>query len=923
MRLGLLPTLALLLAVSLAGAQSLPGPFVLNTGLTFYLVNPEGVAFDLTVQHRDQVKGNVERPTLVRVFDPAEKLLHRQELPGPPTQTVLEEELKLSIPASGKGIYQVIVTGWHSVYFAHNTISLTTEPQLAFGVHGHLQELCGLKEQFADTYIYLPPGLRELPVTTSGPGFAELTLLDESGAEKLKLDKATPKDKVALPAGGERVWRLQAQGSYYGLNFNGLPIILCPSPEVARAIKASVDIMPDGTLCFHKHQIAAWQLLQQYKRRPASDYAVEVRPLAPLTEAFLKQPDRHQLLFGPYGSYAHLAPALANQCLDPASPWFGSIHVWQDEQGQPRTDNPFTDYNRLGLEQFAALSKNLAVLYWLKDEINPYYRDPQLLNRLSIAVLIDQLAMKEGEYCSPDNTYYWGIHAFTLSHNHSGAFSLIYKEMPAAVQAIWLAGQQRLTDRFIYGTVGGCTNQWAVLVAALWRFYEGTGWPEYRALALRNLEWLMNGRSGTGQLAAGYMTEAGGPDATYNGITTHYLAEFYHASKDPAILESLRQCFHFFNHTVAPEPEGKWLGSSGYCHRTPGDWSSPQYGAGLGVMAKHLPEAGVRYPNSPPWAHTPPVTDAASRTAAEEMMRRVLSYYPDDFYRREKANTSRGSGAFDIAFANWRYYSDKALPGVLPCQEKDSFTRNFGDEFFCVKRPGYYAFLYGGVRFGLWQSGTRPKVYNHQFPHNDGLALVWSPQFGSSLLTKNWGAAQANTLLAELADGRIEWPWYWDTKSSFDTEAATATLTGRLNETKLTYERVYRFAEDHISCTLTLKSEEPLTLKRLSECLPFPLKDIKALEVKLLDAAGQPAAAGAPVQGFYFTNDSGQGHLVVLEQPLAVDVGQDHSKDHYGGEHDYGRVLIALPTRWIVGQEYRMTYRIIPCAATEVAHKMK
>jgi hypothetical protein len=924
MRQSLILTAVLLGAVSISGAQTLPGPFVLNTGLTFYLVNPGGTAFELTLHHRDEIQGTSERPTIVRVFDPAENLILRHEWAGLPRPEPTDETLKVTIPAAGPGIYQVIVTGWYSTYFAFNTIDLTTEPLLPFGVHGHLQELCGMKDQFADTCIYLPPGLRELPVTVSGSGFTSLSLSDEQGTEQLRLDKETREGTVSLPADEGQVWRLQAEGSYYGLDFSGLPIILCPTPEVARAIRASVDIMADGTICFHKHQIAAWELLQEYKTRPRGDYEVPVPPMEELAPYFLSDPARSQLLFGQYGTFAQLVPALATQCLDPASPWFGSINVWLDAQGQPRRENPLADYNRLGLEEFAALSKNLAALYCLKADFNPCYHNPQLRNRLIIATLLDLLVMKEGEFCSPDNTYYVGIHAFTLSHNHSGTFGLMYPEMPAEVQALWLAGEQRLIDRFLYGTVGGCTNQWLVLLGGLWRFYEGTGLVEYREAILRNLHWLIKPEEPeAGQIPVGYMSEASGPDATYHGISTHYLAEIYHASRDPAILEFLRHSFNFFNHTVAPEPEGNWLGSSGYCHRTPGDWSYPQYGAGLGVMAEYLPEAGVRFPRCEPWLHPRPPVDEASRQQAEAALQKIMHYQPENFYQLEKANTSRSSGAFDIGYANWRNYSTQILPGTLPCEEAASFTRNFGDEFLCIKRPAYYAFLFSGVCYGLWQTNTRPQSYDQQFPHNDGLALVWSPQFGSSLLSKNWNAGTANTLLAELENGEIEWPWYWDTSSDYDTQGATATLSGRINRTTLNYQRTYHFADDYLSCTLKLTTDKPLKLRKLSESLPFPLPDSKTIEVQLLTASGEQAASGTQVKGIYFTNVSGYGHLVVLEQPRLVEVGQHHSTDHYGGERNYGAVAINLPHQWAEGQEFRLTYRIIPCPADEVTQYLK
>lgn len=905
--LGLLPLCAA------ACAKPFPGPFALNSGVTFYLVNPSGAAFDLTVSVSQPWRDKSPTPTLLRVFDPQERLVLRHEWPGEPTGKPAPEQLAATVPAAGPGVYQVIVHGGYSVAWRQSLVDLKTTPELEFGVFGHLETLAGTGRQFADTWVYLPPGLRKLPLAAGGE-LSRLTLRDEAGGTRLALDKQNKSGEVALPPGGAQVWRLQAEGPFYTLNTHGYPIILCPSEESARAIHASVDLMPDGTVCFHKHQVAAWKLLQEYRRRPASDYDAPVEPLAKAETAALKEPGRNTLLFGHYGVMSALPALLAQQNLDPASPWFGSIWTWRGDDGKPRP-NPLSDYDRGGLEAFAALTKNLAALYWLQADFNPYYHNPHLLNRICAGVLLDQLVMREGEYCNPSNTGYWGIQAFTHCHAHSGAFSLVYREVPPAVQAIWHAGQQRLTDRALYATVGGCTNQWTILLAGLWRYYEGTGEQQYRADILRNAHWLVDCLF-QGQRPAGYMTEANGPDATYNGITGHELSVLYHASEDPKLLEALRRAYNLFNHTIVPEPNGAWLGSSGYCHRTPGDWVSPQYGAGLGPMSDNLPEAGLRYPGHGAWAYYEPLTTDALRRQAEDDLRKVYHYFPADYFSQEPANYGRALGAFDINFANWRIYRDSYLPAKLPVLAEERFTRSFGDEFLCVRRPAYYACLYSGVDYQEWQMPVRPERAGEQYPANDGLCLFWTPGFGVSLLSKNWGAARTNTLLVKTAEGSTLWPFYLDTKSSYDTAAGTAVLRGAIRETPLTYERRYRFAETGVECTLQVTAAAAGEFAAVSECLPYPLADLKpGMAVVLRDAAGAAVPSGQVASRIEFRDAQGRGHSVTLGEPAVVELGEEETVDHYGGTHRYGRALIALPRRWGAGERQVLRYTLAPAGA--------
>jgi hypothetical protein len=252
--------------------------------------------------------------------------------------------------------------------------------------------------------------------------------------------------------------------------------------------------------------------------------------------------------------------------------------------------------------------------------------------------------------------------------------------------------------------------------------------------------------------------------------------------------------------------------------------------------------------------------------------------------------------------------------------EPASFTRNLGNEFLCVKRPTYYAFLFGGNDYGDWQKpSTLQKVYNAQQAHNDGLCVFWSPQFGVSLLSKNWSAAAANSLLADLGV-RIEWPDYWSTTCKLDADAATARLESKIPDTPLSYRRDYTFLDDRVECELTVGATGAANLKSLSECVPFPLAADKpgGIVVKLYDETGAEVASGTEAKAIYFTNASGQGHLLVLDQPAVVSVGQDHSTDHYEGQHDWGRVLIALPATWTAQQMFTLKYSLRPCAAGAV-----
>jgi len=897
-------TVTFLAVVIAHSAQTDPfvGPFTLNDGITFYVVNPDGESFRATVRYHGVARATHPQPCLIRLFDPQEELVGRHEFEGEELEKgpVPWDEHTFEVPPRGSGVYQIRVNAW-----GDTKVDLQLDPEMSYGVHGHLQWVCGTANQFADAYFHLPPKLKKLPVNWYKYP-CEAAILDQAGTVRLKLDKDRRKGEVALPSQGEHVWRLKVDGGRCMLNFKGLPIVLCPDEATARAIKSNVEVLPDGTICFHKYQVRAHELLQRYRKMPASAFDVPIVPLEDREEEWMREPVRNQALFGLYGLMATFPGVLHEQNLDPTSHWFGSIAVWKDKDGAPRTDNPLTTYNRLGMGSVAALAKNLGALYWLDEAINPYHKNEQLLKRVIIGSLQNLMYIGEGEHMCSNNIHYYGHHAFNLVHQQTGAFPMAIRDCPADVKEVWTEGLRRYVDRMVNSQVGGCTNQWVHLPEAFERFYWGTGEEWYREVVLRHMRWINTmALWNCGQRKAGYMTEATGPDATYNGLMTHYAAAIYHRTRSPEVLDSIRRCFSLFNHTIARESDGKLLGSSSYCCRTPGDWSGPQYGAGFSIMGDDLPEAAVREGTA--WGFVPLARTEDEKRGAQDALRKKLRYAPRDFLRQQPANRSRASGAFDIFFPIYLHYPKELKEGCLPCEESESFAHNFGDEFYCIKRPTYYAFVYAGVAQAEWLKARRPRDANHQFQLNDGgICLFWSKDFGTSILSKNWSAFACNTAIAWMQDGRTVWPDYWSVKRTFDAEGGALEVTSTMIDLPVNVTRSHEFLDDRIECRVELTATKDTSLRRLVECIPYPPKKENDTRVEPVEPQDGKCS------GVSIANDSGKGHTVLFEQPQRVDIGLNESVDHYKNKQSYGRVLVELPTTLQAGQTIALVYQILP-----------
>jgi len=879
----------------MAAPPAFAGPFDVRQCMVLHIVNPSGDAFTLHLRWREPDRARTDRPLLVRVFDTDETLLIRHDAPGEKGEQI-EQSVSLEVPAGRPGVYQVAITGFRP------TVDVRTDPPLSFGVYGTPTLACR-DDQFTDAWVYMPRGLNGMSVR-GGEGLQSLTVLDQGGAARLNLSGAT-QSATTVQLEDDRMYRVSARAAGVGtLNFSSLPIILCPDQASAQAIHASVDVLDDGTICFHRFQVRACELLKRFRAMPPSAFAVPPLVLVRSKPAWLADPVRNQFLVGPYGVFSALDVVLNEQVLDGASPWFGCIYNWRDEAGRLRAANPWTTYDRLGMKRAASSMGVLAAVASVHEPFNPLFGSEAMRNRIAIAALQELMLVREHEHVLPEiDEYQGGDRAFTLA-NLTNAFELAKGQCPDDAWAVWREGLGRMVDHHaVVAEVCLSVNQWTFLIRSLQQFADGSGDAWYGEIVQRHLRQLRDRiYYDRGQARAGYFAESEGPDATYAGLELHNLACVYEQTRDKALLEMLRRCLDLYNHTLAPEPDGTYVGASSFSHRTPFDFTNLQGSGGLGMLADDLPEAAAHAGRS--WLAPPIPHDAQQFQSAEQRLTGMLVSLDRRAFTQAAIGENVIVGGPELHFEIWRHFASQPLAGALPMVASQRFDRNFGDEFLCVRRPSYYAFLYAGAPMGQWQQSRRPNDSSQQHPRNGGgLCMFWSPAFGSSLLAHNWSATAAQTLLVERAGGAgFDWEDYWSIERAFDMEHAKATVRGSIMNQPLAFERHYQFLDEGVRCDLTLRATGSTESRDSWECFPYSLQKSTGITVRFLDDAGRPAHDGM-ASAVVFATAASEVHVLVFDQPRECRDGPDHGVDYQGKRHEHARVLARVGAGLKAGDE--------------------
>ena len=861
---------------------------------------------------------------LVRVFDPDETLVFWRYVeyvnPDSVGDVPRHPDIELRPLESAQGVRSVLLnvpldlkrTGVHQIRVSRgggqSTVGLELERPLEYGASFGNGLYSGWTSELTPLFVYVPPHAEQL--TISGQS------LNITGIDGAKL--------AELPGGGSRatlpvsktdvVWRFEPSAADWSLRATGFPLILCSSEPAAKTIRASVEVLPDGTVVCHKFQRRIAEMLPKLLAPENVGNTKDlIVPLAERKDAWLAAPQQNAKLKNAF--LPTIEKWLRGQNLDPNSHWGGSLAGWKKFIDQPAPANRWDRLRSVkGLwggasSHYHAGAEHLALAAVHNAPTNPYFGKRELLYRAAAAALRDLMALGEDEVwrgVGADVNPYPGMMAFAVGQKTFPVFGIAAPELPVEVRTLWGEALRHIVDRSYPDGLVSARNQSSHYLVAYEAFADGTDKPLDHAMSR-----LYARRFVRGQHPAGWHMEATGPDSSYTGMTHWHMGVYYFMSKDPIMLESLRRSYRFFNHTVAPEPDGKKiLGGFNFNHRVGEGFYFEQWGGAKGVVDDSCPEIGLwadlerRYRNTP---------EAQAKAAAS-----VTKFLADP-------KIPRYAG---IATARYLGWAPPDRSGVLPALEKEPFIRNLCDQLIAVKRPGYYTTCFVGKPAAADFYIRQRHDFRLPLPENaensggtfnvrkitpflgGGLTGIWTPEYGHALLATNWAPSTHHGIIATNADGKRYWEDYFAHSFTLDTEKGTLTIKGRIESVPLDYVRTYEFHDNAIAVHLELTATQDLALNNLIENIPVARGAWKS--------RGAEIAADAKTDGAVITNrvtitdKQGAGIAIVLDKPRELHIQPEGLQTGGWRKLQIGRVAITLRPTLKKGETETLSYQLVP-----------
>jgi len=879
----------------------------------FYIYNNSGNAFTLNLQCKNIDTRNenlVFHRLMVRVFDANEQLVFRNNITSPQLskQENLPDQVSIKVPQSSPGIIQVVVTGGRT---PPATFDFTTDPPLPFGIMNSIKVITPPEQPINEGYIYIPPGARLLylePIDT------EITLWDENG-------KIILQDKTAsIPIKKNQVtWKIALKPKRFPgakVFTDGFDVIICPDPNTARAIQGSVEYLDDGTIVAHKFQVRLDRLLRKTFSSPDSFTLYPIKSFEPLKDIFLSNPQRYQhLITDNRAVLPYLDLWFDRQVLDTKSPFFGGIHApsscnkiltpyqipsskFLPAKGTTEMNlPPVTDQQNHDL--IASLSSpgilnindSMAFLYNLDPNINPYYHNTRLLNRIIVAACRDLMLLDESEliYGQP-GTDWMGTFAFTLRYKYCDAYGYVgqrVKELYPEIYKEWTNGITRFADRTAYMSVFAPFNQAAHIPYGLWQIYKGSKELFYKNMTQYTAEKLCQRL----QKPAGYYVEGYGPCASYAGITLDFFAMLYIDSNIPLFKESIQKAYYCFNHTVVPEPDGTLIGSTDFNHRVQRPWTVSQYLSGREMMAPYLPEVAV-------WARQASLKQTEQLKKSMEQRLKKIPYSAEYLAKQANFDFNSVSGENRRFF---EYYNPNIAPGgMFPYEEKASFIRNLGDEFIAVKQPGYYALIYVG-KPGIPPQNKYLQPMQKGPRTGGGLSLFWTPDYYVVLAAQGWNSFCHHGIIAETKLGRVNYADYYSVNFSLDNQNKTLTVEGQINDTPLKYTHHYYFDVNSIKIKTVIQSEQDFDAKSCYMQLPVFISKQRGF---------LPDMPSDKILTIRLADKNAASVYLHFNEPVKAELAQITEEKIDEVNYKIQQLKIQLPSKWKKSQTFELIYSL-------------
>lgn len=691
---------------------------------------------------------------------------------------------------------------------------------------------------------------------------------------------------------------------------------------------------------------------------------VETQPVKVEASAFegVTQPlERYRYLVG---GYTPLLPFVQQLASFPAED-FTWKNLWRAEL--PLDQNFLTD-TRLQLKQgqlWVPAHPSAACLYaWAYHEQaawNPFAQSKPMANRAAVTAITALLGWTLGDDYSkdPESSYtgtrygvHGGITGFTLTFQ---AYTLlrIKDTLPPAVAKAWGQGLAHMCQRIDSNAPTGPANMRLSVPVGMYYTWLATGDESIKQLYQKWIGQVLfsNLLSPAGHYNDG---EGRGPDGSYNGIASHRISELYSITQDPEILKVLRQFYQLKAYQTLPEPDGSWLSPSHYNDRTQSSFANDQYGGRETQIATLIPEAALFLKRQRDGDRI--LTPAILASLGSRPSNRL----PGAFEFNNGAG--RGGRMHDwgnvLHLPDFEYHQDeKKIQEVLansqttlPVLASNHFTRNFNNEFFSVRRPGYYALFYTGA-ISTSDNGTtnyRNMLKSHGGLFNGfaggGMSALWTPA-GTFILGRlnayenyereayklpnaiydipGWQDWANNHLIGQTAEGkilgsaRVSWP---TSTLSEDNNHLTIASTfpkssqrqAEITDADINYQRDYQFNDNAIHAKVTLTSNKNVTLKTFYEVIPVQItEDLKTV---FLDAAGNElpeADVIANVKTIRLKRELGSLDIV-LDQPRAISRVSVQVTSKQANKVDLRNLLITLPTSLVADKPVTLAYQLVP-----------
>lgn len=262
----------------------------------------------------------------LRIFDPAGKLVKFVDL-GKQSEAVKSYEVEL--PAGPAGVWRFSVANGSNDRYR---IEFPDTP--VWGVRGEM--VLGVGKQFPkELYLYVPESAELLICESFGNAAPEF---EADGrpleGELKKLGRSWKRLVPDIPRGGTvRVKLGRMSGKAFAID--GMPGLLCPTPEAAAKLKGGL-VEESGALVAGPLQARARRLVAGFK---PEDFELNL-DFPGKVPAGLENPQLEAVLYGKYGASGMLIPASRLQITDPASRWCGAL-IAPEKRGELSERNNF------------------------------------------------------------------------------------------------------------------------------------------------------------------------------------------------------------------------------------------------------------------------------------------------------------------------------------------------------------------------------------------------------------------------------------------------------------------------------------------------------------------------------------------------------------------------------------------------------